>query len=149
MANGKLHRGVGTVAGAGTALVRSLDQDAVAMVAETLGGALGGWLGGALPDVLEPATSPRHRSLCHSWATAATILTWANGRVTDGQQFCRQRAQDWQRRAASSTGVDAFLARLAALFCRLAAGFLAGLQGGYVSHLALDALTPASLPLLA
>src|SRR5690606_28823154 len=112
VANGKLHRRVGTAVGAGTALARSLDQDAPAMLAETLGGAVGGWVGGALPDVLEPATSPRHRSVCHSWATAGSLLTWANARVADGQQFCRERAE---RRSASANGLGALLATLARL----------------------------------
>jgi membrane-bound metal-dependent hydrolase YbcI (DUF457 family) len=133
--------------GAGTALARSLEQDGLAILAETAGGALGGWLGGALPDVLEPATSPRHRALCHSWAAATTILTWANARVADAQQYCRDQAQHWERRAASADGLGALFATLAALLCHFAAGFFAGLRGGYVSHLVLDAVTPAGLPL--
>lgn len=149
MANGKLHRNVGALAGAGSALVRSRDQGGLAALAETAGGALGGWVGGALPDVIEPATSPRHRSIGHSWAAAATILTWANGRVTDAQQFCRERAERCEQRAAKAEGLPAFLAMMAALLWRFAAGFFAGLQGGYVSHLVLDSVTPAGLPLLA
>lgn len=35
------------------------------------------------------------------------------------------------------------------LLCRLGAGALAGLLGGYGSHVAFDAFTPAGLPLLA
>jgi membrane-bound metal-dependent hydrolase YbcI (DUF457 family) len=34
------------------------------------------------------------------------------------------------------------------MFWRFAAGFANGLAAGYVSHLALDAATPRSLPLL-
>lgn len=39
--------------------------------------------------------------------------------------------------------------RLWQALCRLGAGALAGLLGGYGSHVALDAFTPAGLPLLA
>lgn len=35
------------------------------------------------------------------------------------------------------------------ILCRLGAGALAGLLGGYGSHITLDAFTPARLPLLA
>ncbi len=41
-----------------------------------------------------------------------------------------------------------FLLDLFALLWRLAAGFANGLAAGYISHLALDAVTPRSIPLL-
>jgi hypothetical protein len=44
--------------------------------------------------------------------------------------------------------VTRFLSALFELFWRLAAGFFNGLRAGYVSHLALDAMTPRSIPLL-
>lgn len=39
----------------------------------TFGGATLGTLGGVLPDILEPANSPHHRKVFHSWATASLI----------------------------------------------------------------------------
>ena len=32
---------------------------------EAAGGAAGGWLGARLPDMIDPPTSPRHRSIGH------------------------------------------------------------------------------------
>ncbi len=115
---------------------------------ETTAGIAGGWVAGTLPDVGEPATTPRHRGPLHSWAPAGSLATWANHGVSEGQRVCRDWAQHWEARAAASTGFAALVAGVIATLCRLAAGFIAGLQAGYLSHLGLDAFTPASLPLL-
>ena len=55
------------------------------------------------------------------------------------------------RRSSGSSAVRRHLHRrtdqvLVSVPCRAAAGFCAGLQGGYLSHLLLDAGTPAGLP---
>lgn len=74
-----------------------------------------------LPDWLEPATSPNHRKFFHS-------LTFA---VLVGAAL--KKAWDWE----PETDTDKLLR-----FAALAA------TGGYLIHLALDATTKRSLPLI-
>ena len=74
--------------------------------------------GGALPDVIEPALSPRHRSTAHSWATL--------GLLASGGVFVLQHEtmHPW-----------------------LKVGLLAA-GAGYAMHLISDAETPMGLPLV-
>lgn len=44
-------------------------------LALTFGAYAVGSVSGTWPDVLEPATNPRHREFCHSW-TAFGLLSW-------------------------------------------------------------------------
>nr|WP_315848154.1 metal-dependent hydrolase [uncultured Rhodoferax sp.] len=74
-----------------------------------------------LPDILEPATSPNHRKTFHSVTCAAVIA------------IGMKKAWDW-------TPEDDF-GRFAR-FVLLVAG------AGYLTHLALDATTKRSLPLI-
>lgn len=83
-------------------------------------GALGAWCTN-LPDILEPATSPNHRKVFHSIACAITV------------GVCVKKAWDWEP--------EEDLGRLFR-FVLLVAG------AGYLAHLALDATTKRSLPLI-
>jgi hypothetical protein len=47
------------------------------------------------------------------------------------------------------TALEQAAHQLLEMLFRLLAGFIAGLLAGYASHLALDALTPKGLPVLA
>jgi len=149
MANGKTHEVVGMAAGSGVALFRARNQPLADQLVEGVGGAIGGYLGGKMPDVLEPAIHAWHRNFCHSWTVGALV---AGGVAALGrwEKDCRERAADFRRRrlAADVQPLMAFFYWLAELFWNLAAGFLAGLGAGYVSHLVLDASTPRGLPLL-
>jgi hypothetical protein len=72
-------------------------------------------------------------------------------RGLDGAQV-RLRAEADRRaalRASATTPPQRLWQAVLEILCRLGAGALAGLLGGYGSHVALDALTPAGLPLLA
>lgn len=76
---------------------------------------------GCIPDLLEPATSPNHRRVFHSWiALAAMGYGW-------------KKAYDWEPKS----DLDKFIRYVA-------------LVGGaaVISHLALDSFTPKSLPLM-
>jgi membrane-bound metal-dependent hydrolase YbcI (DUF457 family) len=75
----------------------------------------------SLPDILEPATSPRHRKFFHSLAFAA-LLGLGLKKLYDWKPD-----SDWDR------------------FMRLS-GLVLG--SAYLAHLARDALTEASLPLV-
>lgn len=74
-----------------------------------------------LPDILEPATSPNHRKTCHSVALAAVLMVGM------------KKAWQWEP--------EDDLGRLLR-FVALAGG------AGYLVHLALDATTRRSLPLI-
>jgi hypothetical protein len=72
-------------------------------------------------------------------------------RGLDGAQV-RLRAEADHRaafRASATTPLPRLWQTVDEIFCRLGVGALAGPLGGYGSHVALDAFTPAGLPLLA
>jgi hypothetical protein len=46
----------------------------------TVGAYVVGSVSGTWPDILEPATTPRHREFCHSW-TAFGLLSWGTLRL--------------------------------------------------------------------
>jgi len=127
------HTYVGVAAGIGYAAFQAKEQSPANLMVEAAGGALGGWCGGRLPDAFEPGTSSWHRSLAHSGTTGTAIVAM-RGKLTEWEKFCRP----WQELRWKAEE----------LFWRLAAGFANGLAAGYVSHLALDAGTPRSIPLL-
>ncbi len=133
------HRAVGAVAAPLATLMLSppATNNFWLLLAELVGAAAGGAAGGVAPDRLEPATGPYHRGPAHSVAAAGFVGT-AGMKLAD--------------RAANSLRCDA--ARIAsadpagALLLHLLAGFARGVPIGYLSHIALDAGTPMSVPLL-
>lgn len=72
-----------------------------------------------------------------------------NEHVFSWQAWLRSQAQAYadQQLSALSPLEQLWYAFLEFL-CRLGAGALAGVLGGYASHLVLDSLTPACLPIL-
>jgi membrane-bound metal-dependent hydrolase YbcI (DUF457 family) len=78
-----------------------------------------GTIVGALPDILEPATSPRHRGFFHSVALFSSLM------YLGYRYFIKENI----------TGGDASAA-------------MSALLAAYGSHLALDSCTPMGLPLL-
>jgi biotin transporter BioY len=119
-------------------------------LAETIGGGAGGWLGAALPDWIDPATSPNHRHVGHGvanaigavWLSAETIL-WIQRRL-------RERADRLKfERAYVQNDLIKFLYWLEEIALRFLAGFFHGLNAGYLSHLFLDALTARGIPIFA
>lgn len=163
----KTHSYVGMTAGIGYAAFQAKEQVSANLLVEAAGGAAGGWCGGLLPDVFEPGTSSWHRSLAHSGA-AGTAIVAVRGKLTEWQTLCRQKAEYCRIQAeqngmltmvpdpsrpnlfvpAPVNGWAQFRWKLEELFWRFAAGFANGLAAGYISHLALDAATPRSIPLL-
>lgn len=147
MPNRKTHQKVGMTAGAVAAAYHARQETVGDLLMEVLGGGCAGWLAGALPDILEPAyRNPRHRSVCHS---SFLLVATAMMALERERERLRQRARELHESRQTATN----LLEVAALFLleiayRFLAGALAGLQAGYVSHLALDAGTKASLPLL-
>jgi len=150
MPNGRTHKVVGAVAGGGFALARSAGQPAAHRAVETAGGALAGIGLGMLPDIIEPAIHPGHRSVAHGAAPAVALGILALRHLDSWQASLRAHAD---RQAALAMQARSTPARLwhavHEFFFRLLAGAVAGALGGYGSHLALDAFTPRSVPLIA
>jgi membrane-bound metal-dependent hydrolase YbcI (DUF457 family) len=159
MADGVTHKLAGTGSGLIFAAYRAKGQSPGDWIVEVAGGAIGGYVGGILPDILEPAISSWHRGTAHSYVSGATLAACIYRTLSDWETACRGQAQNCRAirmvRAPGGTFVAApsdplrqlFLST-AELFWRLLAGFLSGLAAGYVSHLALDAATPRSIPLI-
>lgn len=157
MPDSATHKVVGTAAGALFANYRAKEQTPENSILEVVGGALGGYVGGALPDILEPAISSWHRGVAHSYASGAAVVTASNQLLSKWETACRTNAENCKAILMVPTPgggfvpadpVKQFLLSLAELFWRLMAGFLNGLAAGYISHIALDAGTPRSIPLL-
>lgn len=151
------HKYVGLVVGAAYAGHRAKAQSGPNWWAEVAGGAVGGYLGGRLPDILEPALSSWHRGVAHSCSAGGAIIV-VKDPFTLWETACRENAEKCKAIPMAPHGgmfvpvpIDLFsqmFLKLAELWWRFLAGFLNGLAAGYVSHLALDAATPRSIPLL-
>lgn len=148
MACRRTHVVVGVAAGAAGAAYWSRG-DAASRFAETVGGCVGGALGGVLPDIAEPAINSWHRSIAHSYSAVAVGFATVPDNMVHWQEYCREQADLHDRMSESAVDRWQCAWHLAcALLWRLAAGLIVGVAVGYLSHLALDQLTPRGLPLL-
>jgi len=148
----RTHIRAGVPAGAFAAAYRARDQTPACLIMEAIGGGVGGWLGAQMPDGLEPASLGRnHRGFCHSWSALLSGVAYTQAAISEWEQFCRQKADEVALRRISNseqTDWDRCLLSIQEMAWRIAAGILAGIVAGYVSHLALDACTPSQLPYL-
>lgn len=150
MANRKMHMIVGGAAGGASACFLARDQEPAHQLVETLGGVLAGTLGGRLPDIIEPALHPGHRSIAHAMIPTGAAGVAVVPRLRAGQQHVRRWADQCHARHDGAENLLAqFLWWLAEMACRLVSGAVGGSAAGYASHLVLDATTPMGLPLLA
>lgn len=140
MADGKTHDQFGGALGALLALLRSnAEKDApMAVVMRMLGGYLGGRVGAKIPDWLEPAVSSWHRSTAHSVVVGATLFEVTRQNIDAWEEHCRAKQAEAQ---AGANQADVF-------FWALASGFGPAVVAGHLSHIALDAQTPRSIPLI-
>jgi inner membrane protein len=149
MSDKSTHSAVGAVAGGLAALATARSENGWSFVAELAGGVVGGVHGARLPDILEPALHSHHRKFFHSMiaATGGTYVSVKHGPTPAA--WLRQRAVELKERAAAeSDPLRRLLVFLAAMACHFAIGYLVGGAAGYGSHLALDAASPRSLPVL-
>ncbi|MBN1611872.1 MAG: metal-dependent hydrolase [Polyangiaceae bacterium] len=146
MSDSRTHRRVGATAGAVTALCRAQSADPLHVLLEVIGGAVGG----RTPDPIDVSNIPRHRGIAHG-VVPVTVAGVGFGRTLgDAQQRMRaEAARRAELRRVATTALERLWHALIELVCRLGAGALAGFLPGYGSHLALDAFTPAGLPLSA
>ena len=157
----RTHQLVGTATGTLCAAYRATNQNPRNQLLETAGGAVGGYLGSTFADYLEPAISSWHRGPAHSGGTGVMIL-FSIEQLAKWEAFCRQKADryasiplvpatDHQGTVfvpAQLSPLEQLLRALAELFWRFLAGVPSGFATSYLSHLALDAATPRSIPLL-
>jgi membrane-bound metal-dependent hydrolase YbcI (DUF457 family) len=149
MANRKLHAILGASAAVGFYVFYTQIKEEGMSLPELLGFTLFGTVGAFLPDVIEPATSPNHRSFFHSLSFAgvagppAWLWAW---RIRNEQirfakecEMCAAVTMDEHEKSSF---------RWRALWHRFLAGLLPGLVIGYASHLVADAVTPKGLPFL-
>ena len=149
MPNRDIHWQAGAAAGGGYAAYLAWGQPTEDVVAETAGGLIGGVIGGLLPDWIDPPTGPGHRAEAHSIAISGTGGYYLGDLIPSWQSSLRCQAETYsQIRQASAEPLDWLWYGFLEFVCRLIAGAFAGVLAGYASHLALDFLTPASLPLL-
>jgi len=150
MANKRVHRAVGAVAGGVLALALSRGQTTFHRIIELIGGAIAGLFFGLLPDIFEPPHSPNHRRLIHGALPNAVLIAFFACRLRPYQSSLRSQAdhQAALAKQAQTTVSKAWHLSLEFL-CRLLSGATAGALAGYGSHLALDVFTPRSLPPIA
>jgi len=149
MPNRKLHRSVGLVSGGIAAGVSAANRNSNVLL-EAVGGAFGGLVGSALPDVIDPPTSPRHRSVGHGMAHSAVAFSYLMKAIPEWQERLRARAARELAAADAATSESSkFGHTLTHVLLLLAAGAVMGVAVGYASHLIMDAATARGLPFVA
>ncbi len=165
MPNSKTHKYVSITAGGLTAAYQAKEQSGLDFCIEVFGGAVGGWTTGNLPDIFEPAISSYHRSICHSLTAGGAIVSQVKG-IGNFTAFCREQSARCKENPTRTLmvrvneevslpieldgAVGKFLNKIEELLWLFLAGFLIGAAAGYVSHVALDAVTgKRGSPLLA
>lgn len=127
MANFKTHRNVGVMVGLIMGLVDFIEScdfekniEFNKLIKCLSIGALGGLIGPIIPDILEPAHHPNHRSLAHGFLTGGLI--------------CHYLIKNFNTKIKVGKEIE-----------RL---FLVSTEVAYISHLILDAGTKKSLPIV-
>jgi len=150
MPNRSTHVLVGGCGGALAATVRARHQQLTPKFLEILGGAVGGCVGARLPDLLEPARLPRHRKFVHSFGAGVGAVKLTFDLLEGWETYWRRVAAEAreQRPDPSLTTLERVVLFLKEALACILAGLLIGLAVGYLSHLLLDAFSPAGLPIL-
>lgn len=117
--NSDTHMAVGACLAALDNILEALSCSREINLQEVVGSAIAGAGAAILPDIFEPATNPNHRSFFHSVAISSVPTNYLRYSIEDSSQ------QDPLRRLKRALAI------------------------GYLSHLALDIMTPKRLPLLA
>lgn len=149
MPNRDIHLYAGAAAGTLYSGYLAWGQPQRHILAETIGGTVGGIGGGLLPDWIDTPCSPHHRAEAHSLSLTGTLGYVIKDQLPAWQDSLRRNAEYYsQVRAASPALLSQIGYGILEFLFRFLAGALAGLLAGYASHLALDSLTPSSLPIL-
>lgn len=135
MADRREHNTFGAILGGLAAALSSRATNGGDLLREIIAGAAGGYLGSSLADVLEPPTSPNHRSVFHGIALNGLAAYHGTGPLLRWRTRGGQPATD---PAGAPTNRDD----------ALMSAFALGAASGHASHLLLDSETPRGLPLL-
>ena len=144
MPNADFHCRIAVLSGSAVALTLA-PRDPRAALFEVLGGLLGG----SAPDVFDPPTSPRHRSVGHGVFTSGAALVWLARQVPRLQAELRQPRSSRRAFAVKHPAGPREASGPFDPVGHFLAGVAAGFVAGYASHLVLDGMTPAGLPAFA
>ncbi len=141
MSSGKTQRTVGVAIGVGAVFAHNYMTTSEHYLMDYLGAAIGGYIGAKIPDIIDPPTSPNHRSIGHSVVFNTLLLKWVLSNIDKFRTYCLKQANEKQNCDGSIS--------LTSEFYRFSAGVSFGITAGHISHLALDMTTAKSLPLIA
>lgn len=149
MPNRDEHFKLGVMAGPSYSLISASVTGKQPSPGELLGASISSAFSSHLPDLLEPATHPNHRSTFHSKLFLGVIALFAWPKIEAARWEQLRIAEDCRQNAASSTllYVQMYWQQEAQRH-EIYAGLLGGLIPGYASHLLADAQTPKGLPLI-
>jgi hypothetical protein len=148
--NERAHQAVAIPAGIAVSLFQTQGQPSFGRILEVAGAGCAASLGARLPDWWDPPNCPDHRSWAHSLSLAAAGTAAAGANLADLQRYLRWQAASHAQAAYWAT--DPLVRSwhtLCEWFYLFLSGCFVGVLVGYGSHLALDAFTPRSLPLIA
>ena len=96
------HSVTGCAVGVLTAATLSSPGPGPGQLLELVGGGTGGLVGGLMPDLLEPAHTPRHRGTAHSVAAAGFVFKVAREELAACRDFFRRWADEFARRRTTA-----------------------------------------------
>ena len=150
MPNQREHLDYAGICGAGAAVYYAQEQDLLVMLAEVVGGYFAGRFGGRLPDLIDPPTSPNHRSFGHGVVPNGLVAANFYDFAVELQRDVRRWAAEAKARGQRCEDPLERLLELGLYFLlHMVAGAIAGLPAGHLSHLLADSVTKKSLPLIA
>ena len=150
MSSGRTHKTVGVFSGAGAVYLHNHVSQSQHHLTDYIGGVVGGYYGSKLADIVDPPTSPNHRSIGHGIIQNSILAKVIYENIAQFRKHCFQQAENYHQRAnqCQEQLFQELLLRMLAEAFKFAAGLAAGLIAGHLSHLALDATTAKSLPLI-
>lgn len=147
MPGAKVHATCGAMAGFGSLIVTEPSGKPCSL-AVILGRIAGGAVGGLLPDKLEPAIHPRHRKTCHSVSAGTGISSVVRFACTLDDAGRMEADKLRQIASVEPNTLMNVLNRVCAWIVEFLGSAFVGVIVGYLSHLALDFFSPASIPLI-
>jgi len=140
MPNRNVHLPVGRAAGVATAGYLAKDEDWFLILLRASGGYLGGKAGALAPDIIDPSSNgPNHRSIGHGIVPLSSIALLGKDALTG----LRNKLMEWAEK------FDRGRFPVFTWLCHFAIGLIDGFLAGYLSHVALDSMTPKGLPVIA
>jgi len=116
---------------------------------QILGAAGGAYVGGRLPDIIDPPTSPRHRSIAHGCVPTSAALTriwqhispvWESAWIEQAERYKSLYVSECNPFLKFIYWIGFQISHCLVWACK---GFVVG----YVSHLICDNQTPMGLPI--